>query len=428
MTAAEDTRLWTAEIIAVGSELLVPPRLDTNSLAITRALAGIGIVVRAKAVVGDRVDDVARLVEGALGRSDLVVLCGGLGPTDDDVTRDAVSSVLGVRLVEDAAIVAKLRARFASRGYTMPEINRRQALVLDGAHVLDNANGTAPGQWIDHGGRVVLLLPGPPRELEPMLEALVADRLGRRAPASRVHTRGVFMTGLTESHAEEMLQPLYRAWSARAVAVEATILATAGQLELHLFARAEAVEAAAALTTAVDEVSAALGDHVFSLEGRPLEEVVGGMLAARGWRIALAESCTGGLATSRLTDVAGSSAWVERSVVAYSNAAKTGMLGVPETLIAGHGAVSEPVALAMAEGVKRLAGVEIGVGITGIAGPSGGSDAKPVGTVCLAVVAGETQSVRTVRYPGGRAQVKFHATQGALDLVRRVLQRTAVPD
>jgi nicotinamide-nucleotide amidase len=261
-----------------------------------------------------------------------------------------------------------------------------------------------------------------------MLEALVADRLGRRAPASRVHTRGVFMTGLTESHAEEMLQPLYRAWSARAVAVEATILATAGQLELHLFARAEAVEAAAALTTAVDEVSAALGDHVFSLEGRPLEEVVGGMLAARGWRIALAESCTGGLATSRLTDVAGSSAWVERSVVAYSNAAKTGMLGVPETLIAGHGAVSEPVALAMAEGVKRLAGVEIGVGITGIAGPSGGSDAKPVGTVCLAVVAGETQSVRTVRYPGGRAQVKFHATQGALDLVRRVLQRTAVPD
>ena len=421
MTSARPP-LSTAEIIAIGSELLEPPRLDTNSLTITAALAEIGISVRAKAIVGDRVGDVARLVEGALDRSDLVVTSGGLGPTDDDVTREAVARVLGRALVEDAAIVDGLRVRFASRGYTMPDINRRQAMVLAGADVLDNPNGSAPGQWIEQGDKVVVLLPGPPRELEPMLEALVAGRLASRAAATRVHKRAVFITGLTESHAEEMLQPLYRAWQTREIAIEATILATPGQLELHLFARGPEAEALAALGAAVDEVRRSVGAHVFSVEGRRLEEVVGGLLASRGWRIALAESCTGGLATSRLTDVPGSSAWVDRTIVAYSNAAKTALLDVPEALIAEHGAVSEPVARAMAEGVRRLAGVEAGLGITGIAGPTGGTDGKPVGTVCLAVTAGEETRVRTVRYPGSRTQVKFNATQGAFDLLRRALE------
>jgi nicotinamide-nucleotide amidase len=229
--------LSTAEIVAVGSELLEPPRIDTDSLLITTALAEIGIAVRAKAVVGDRIDDVARLVEGALGRSDLVVTSGGLGPTDDDVTREAVARVLGRALVEDPAIVNTLRQRFASRGYTMPEINRRQAMVLEGADALDNPHGSAPGQWIEQDDKVVVLLPGPPRELKPMLETLIVGRLGARAATARVHKRAVFITGLTESHAEEMLQPLYRAWHARDIAIEATILATPGQLELHLFAR-----------------------------------------------------------------------------------------------------------------------------------------------------------------------------------------------
>ncbi len=240
-----------------------------------------------------------------------------------------------------------------------------------------------------------------------------------------MHKRAVFITGLTESHAEEMLQPLYRAWQGRAIVIDATILATPGQLELHLFARGPELEAIAALAAAVDEVRGSVGDHVFSVEGRRLEEVVGALLESRGWRIALAESCTGGLATSRLTDVPGSSAWVDRAVVTYSNAAKSALLDVPEALIAEHGAVSEPVARAMAEGVRRLAGVEVGLGITGIAGPTGGSDAKPVGTVCLAVTVGDQTRVRTVRYPGSRAQVKFNATQGAFDLLRRVLEGPA---
>jgi nicotinamide-nucleotide amidase len=414
--------LATAEIVAVGSELLVPPRLDTNSLTVTDGLAGLGIRVGAKHIVGDRVDALARVVADALTRADLVVLTGGLGPTDDDVTRDAVARVVGRPLIEDPAIIARLEARFAARGIPMPAINRRQALVVEQGLVLDNSNGTAPGQWVEHGAQVLILLPGPPRELKPMLETLLQGRLAARAPATRVHLRTVLVAGLGESHAEERLQPLYRAWADRDVAIEATILASAGQLELQLHARADAAPAAAALQRGVDEVQGVLGPHVISTDGRSIEAVVGALLVARGWKIAVAESCTGGLVTSRLTDIPGSSAWLERAVVAYSNAAKVALLGVAETDIAAHGAVSEVVAVAMAEGVRRLAGVEVGVGITGIAGPTGGSDAKPVGTVCLAVAhPGGPAVVKTNRYPGERTYVKTFASLGAIDLVRRTL-------
>jgi nicotinamide-nucleotide amidase len=422
--------LATAEIVAVGSELLVPPRLDTNSLTVTDGLAMLGIRVGAKHIVGDRVDALARVIADALTRADLVVLTGGLGPTDDDVTRDAVARVVGRPLVEQAAIVARLEARFAARGIPMPAINRRQAQVVEGGVVLDNSNGTAPGQWVEHGAQVLILLPGPPRELKPMLEGLLDGRLAARAPATRVHTRTVLVAGLGESHAEERLQPLYQAWATRAVPIEATILASAGQLELQLYARADAAPAAAALEIAVGEVAGVLGPHVISTDGRSIEAVVGAALEARGWKIAVAESCTGGLVTSRLTDVPGSSAWVERAVVAYSNAAKVALLGVSEADLAAHGAVSEVVALQMAEGVRRLAGVEVGVGITGIAGPTGGSEAKPVGTVCLAVVCpGAAPAVKTNRYPGERTYVKTLASLGAIDLVRRTVAGTgATPD
>ena len=417
--------LTTAEIIAVGSELLVPPRLDTNSLTVTDGLAALGIGVGAKHIVGDRVDALARVITDALSRAELIVLTGGLGPTDDDVTRDAVARVVGRPLIEDAAIIAKLEARFAARGIPMPPINRRQALVVEGGVVLDNSNGTAPGQWVEAGAQVLVLLPGPPRELKPMLETLLQGRLAARAPATRVHTRTVLVAGLGESHAEERLQPLYRAWAARAIPIEATILASAGQLELQLYARGDAAPVGVALQHGVDEVAGALGPHVISTDGRSIEAVVGALLVARGWRIAVAESCTGGLVTSRLTDIPGSSAWVERAVVAYSNEAKVSLLGVSPADIATHGAVSEPVAMAMAEGVRRLAGVEVGVGITGIAGPTGGSEAKPVGTVCLAVAhPGGAAVVKTNRYPGERTYVKTFASLGAIDLVRRTLSET----
>lgn len=411
-----------AEIIAVGSEMLTPDRTDTNSLFVTARLNDVGVVVQAKSVVRDDLAAVSVMLREALARADVVILTGGLGPTDDDVTRDAAALALGRPLVEHGPTLQAIRARFASRGLTMPEINRRQARLVEHALPLENRQGTAPGQWIDLGSQVVVLLPGPPREMQPLCEA-VAARLAERTGGAAVFRRSLRLVGHTESHAEERLQPLYARWTGTAPPVTATILAARGEIELQLSCRStSADDASAVLDTAVAEVAAAFGDDLYARDGRRLEEVVGDLLRARAFRVALAESCTGGLVTSRLTDVAGSSDYVERGVVAYSNRAKTDLLGVPEPLIAEHGAVSEAVALAMADGVRRLAGCDIGLGLTGIAGPGGGSDAKPVGTVAVAVCGpGSRRSVRTWRFPGGRTLVKLFASTAALDALRRAM-------
>ena len=411
-----------AEIIAVGTELLVPPRLDTNSLVITDRLNDLGIEVRAKTVVGDRRDDLESALRGALARTELVVLCGGLGPTDDDLTRDAVAAVLGRALHEDAAVVAHIRRRFEARGARMPDINRRQALVPDGAEVVANAAGTAPGLWITHGDRVLLLLPGPPSELQPMLDQVVAERLGPIAGDARLHRRSVFICGLTESEVDEIASPIYSPWLAGPSPVFTTVLTSPAQVELHLSTRdASAAGAAERLASAVSALRAALGADVFATDGRSLEATLGALLRERGWRIAVAESCTGGLVSSRLTDVPGSSDYVVANAVCYSNGSKIAWLGVPEALIAAHGAVSEEVALAMADGIRAKTSAEIGVGVTGIAGPSGGSDAKPVGTVAIAATTGAARLVRTFRFPFSRVRVKQFAAQMAMDLARRVM-------
>jgi nicotinamide-nucleotide amidase len=412
----------TAEIIAVGSEMLGPDRTDTNSPQITRRLNTLGIEVRAKRIVGDDLEGLAASVADALERVDLLVLTGGLGPTDDDLTREAVARVLGRAVREDEALVRAIRARFERRGMRMPEINRRQAQIIDGAEPLANPNGTAPGQWIEHGEQLVVLLPGPPGEMAPMLDAMIEERLGRRAGSHRLARRSVRLAGTTESHAEERLRPLYARWASRDPVIAATILAARGQLELQLSLRsADPAAGDLRLDEAVADVQDAFGGDVFSVGGQSLEEVVGALLRDRGWRIAVGESCTGGLVTGRLTEVAGSSAYLDRGVVAYSNRAKTELLGVAEDLIAAHGAVSEPVALAMAEGARHLAGVEVGVGVTGIAGPGGGTPAKPVGTVIFAVVVPERHRTRTALLPGGRSLVRLFATTAALDLVRRTI-------
>jgi nicotinamide-nucleotide amidase len=411
-----------AAILAIGSELLTASRLDTNSLLITEQLNLLGIEVAYKSQLGDDRDELAEALRIALGRVDLVVCCGGLGPTDDDVTREVVAGVLDRRLIADEQIAGSIRARFESRGMQMPAINRRQALVPEGAHVIDNANGTAPGLWLETGDRAVLLLPGPPRELSPMLAAVVDGILAPRTTGVSLVRRVVKITGRTESHTEEAVQPLYREWAAASMPVSATILASLGQIELHLSARAKSRDsAAAAVRAAADQVSLTLGLDVYSLDGRSLEHVVGDLLVERGFRIACAESCTGGLLTSRLTDVAGSSRYVERSIVAYSNDAKVALLGVPPTLIDEHGAVSEPVARAMAMGIRKHAGVEVGVGVTGIAGPGGGTPEKPVGTVAVAAVVPTEARSRVFRFVGDRELVKFQAAQAALDMVRRML-------
>lgn len=416
--------LERAAIVAVGSELLTPLRLDTNSLFITEQLNALGIDVVLKAVGGDDRGDLAHVFRAALSRADVVVVSGGLGPTDDDVTREVVAEVLGRRLSEDPQITERLRTRFAARGYpgTMPENNRRQAMVPEGARPIENSRGSAPGLWLENGDGVVLLLPGPPRELRPMLMQLVEGPLRDRAPGSPLLRRILKITGRIESQTDEALQPLYRKWEQGTPRVAATILAALGQIELHLSVRAGSREAAdAALDSAVKEACDVIGNDIFSTDGRSMESVVGELLAARGQRIALAESCTGGLVTSRLTDVPGSSRYVDLAVVAYANEAKTDLLDVPAALIAEHGAVSEPVALAMANGVRARAQVDVGVGVTGIAGPGGGTPDKPVGTVAIAAVTAAATRSHVYRFHGEREQVKFQASQAALDMVRRML-------
>lgn len=411
-----------AEIIAVGSELLTPFRADTNSLYITSKLNEIGIPVSAKMIVGDRRDELAEFVRASVGRVDLVVVTGGLGPTDDDVTREAVAEALQRPIEEREAIVERIRARFAARGLDMPAVNRKQAQVIQGATVLANANGTAPGQWIDVDGKLVVLLPGPPREMRPLLDRVIAERLAPAAGGARIYRRVLKIAGRTESHVEQLAQPVYSAWTAWEPPVSTSILAAPGQIELHFSVRAASEqEGVAVLDRATDAMLAALGDDVYSTDGRALEQVVGDLLRARGWRVATAESCTGGLVASRLTDVAGSSDYVDRGFVCYSNDAKTELLGVPEAMIREHGAVSEPVGIAMARGARERARVDLAVGITGIAGPGGGSEHKPVGTVVVAVSGPAGDEVRTFQFPGGREQVKFQSSQAALNMLRRAV-------
>ena len=417
----------SAAIIAVGSELLTPAKIDTNSLFITEQLNILGIDVKAKAVVGDERAQLEHVFRSFLARADLVVFCGGLGPTDDDLTREAVASVLDRPLAEDEAITAHLRARFASRNLPMPmpESNRRQAMVPLGGRVIPNPKGSAPGLWIDHDDRLVLLLPGPPRELRPMLSELREGPLKARSAGVSLLRRVVRVAGRIESHVDEAMHPLYQEWERATPPIAATILAVLGSIELHISTRAASREAAAiALESAVAQTVAILGADVYSTDGRLLEAVVGDLLVERGLRIGVAESCTGGLIASRLTDIPGSSRYVDQAVVVYSNEAKTELLGVPPDLLREHGAVSEPAALAMAQGIKARARAGIGVGVTGIAGPTGGTQEKPVGTVVVSAVTDAESRVRTFRFFGEREQVKFQASQAALDMVRRMLRES----
>ena len=418
-----------AEIIAVGSELLTSSRIDTNSLFITERLNEIGIEVRSKGIVGDDRATLHAILTQALARSHLVITTGGLGPTDDDLTREVAAAVLNLPLDVDERIVQRIRTRFGSRGLRMPEINLRQAQVPRGATVLDNPNGTAPGLWMEHGGSILLLLPGPPREMQSMFEMVVRERLLSMAGSRRLYRRILRVTGRTESHTEEAVASAYARWAQGTVPISTTILAALGQIELHLTAQAPDEESARlALDRATADAQQLLGPDLYSADGRTLEQVVGDLLRDKQQRIAVAESCTGGLLSSRLTDVPGSSDYVERGIVAYSNVAKVEWLGVPAEMIAEHGAVSEPVAIAMARGVRDRTGVEFGVGVTGIAGPGGGSERKPVGTVVIAVArtgaAEPGVRVRTVRFLGERMLVKSQATQAALDMVRRWLLET----
>lgn len=416
--------ITTANIIAIGTELLTPFRTDTNSLYLTAQLNELGIDVTHKAIVGDDPRDLERAVRLALEQADVVITSGGLGPTADDLTREAVSMVLGRPLAEDPVILEQLTERFARRRLAMPAINRRQAMVPRGAIVLPNPRGSAPGLLIEQAERLVILLPGPPRELEPMFAASVRDTLAARTDGRRLRRRVIKVAGLPESAVDEAAAPVYGPWTARAEPLSTTILAKPGQVELHVSARGHDVQALdAQLADAVAQLVAAVGESVFSIDGRAIEEVVGDALRDRGLTIALAESCTGGKVAARLTDVPGSSAYVIGGVVAYRDDVKRHVLGVPAEVLALHGAVSEPVASAMADGVRQALHADIGVSITGVAGPDGGTDVKPVGMVCFSVSGpGDRRHTVTRIVPGDRRLIRQWSVMVALDMVRRAVR------
>ena len=411
-----------AWIVAVGSEMLTPFRVDTNSLVITEKLNAIGCDVRLKVVVGDDVEELSALFARGVGLVDLIVCTGGLGPTEDDITRDALARAFDLPFDTDTAVLDSIRQRFEARGMTMREINKRQALVPRGADVLPNSRGTAPGLWLQREGTSVLLLPGPPREMQPILERVIDERLKPQSGSRGLFRRVLKLTGRPESEVDSIAQPVYSRWVNAEIPIVTTILAKMGQIELHLTADAASeAEGHAALAVAVRELLEVLGPSVYSIDGRGLEQVVGDQLHERRMTIAVAESCSGGLLASRLTDVPGSSDYMDRGVVCYSNEAKTELLGVPAALIAEQGAVSEAVAQAMADAVRERARSSVGVGITGIAGPGGGSPEKPVGTVCIAVATPQARDVRRFAFIGPRDMVKFQSVQAAMNMLRLLL-------
>ncbi|HWE86774.1 MAG TPA: competence/damage-inducible protein A [Terracidiphilus sp.] len=411
-----------SEIVAIGSEMLTPHRHDTNSLFLTEMLNAIGVTVAFKTIVGDRQKDLVNAIRTALGRTDVVILMGGLGPTEDDLTREAAAEALGLTLKRDAKQVAALQARAASWRITMPENNLKQADVIQGASILPNANGSAPGQWLDvtwEGYRkLIALIPGPPGECKPLFEEQCMPLLKAAAPQRFIATRTLKAAMIAESQADKLLAPIYTTYKD----VETTILAHNGDIQLSLICAKKTLEAARQrVNELASKMEEELDDWLYSSEGESLEQIVLYYLGLRQATLATAESCTGGLVAERITAIAGSSRSFLGGVVVYSDKLKTDYAGVPAELIEKYGAVSEEVARALAAGIRERTGATIGLGITGIAGPSGGTESKPVGLVYISVSDAQTTDVLQRTFRGTRDRVRQWAAQQALDLVRRRL-------
>lgn len=408
--------MLTAEIVAIGSELLTPFKTDSNSLWLTARLLELGIKVKLKTVVGDDVERLRETIADAIGRSDVVITTGGLGPTDDDVTREAVSRAVGRELVFHNDLAEELRQRFRRWGREMPEINKKQAFVVEGAKILPNPNGSAVGMLIQTAGGVLAVLPGPPREMQPMFLEYVRPELEALSGGVVAKTRVLRVAGLGESAVDEVIAPIYRGCES----VETSILFNRVEIEVHLLAMdSDAARADRTLDELTNKICEKLGDAVFSTDGSTMEEVIGRLLRERRATLATAESCTGGLISMRITEVPGSSEYYMQGAVTYSNEAKIRMLGVPKEVIEAHGAVSAETAEAMAIGIRRHSGTDYAVSVTGIAGPGGGTPSKPVGTVYIGCAGPEGVTTRHVLLPGDRELVRWRASQAALDLLRR---------
>ncbi|HLE84569.1 MAG TPA: CinA family nicotinamide mononucleotide deamidase-related protein [Thermoanaerobaculia bacterium] len=415
-----------AAIAAVGSELLGSDRLDTNSLRLTEALERHGVELRRKVVVGDDREELARVLRTLAAEHELVLVTGGLGPTTDDVTREAAADALGWTLRLDEGLAAAIEDRFRAFGRRMPAVNRRQAMVPVGgpegsAEVIPNPRGSAPGLRLDApGGATLFLFPGVPAELEGMIADRLVPWLAERSGGARRERVALKVASLTESDVEERIAPAYDEFGQEAI----TVLAGSGEVTVRAVAGGPEATRRPRLAAMAKRLAGLLGDAVYTdREEEALEAVVGRLLSERRLTLATAESCTGGLVAERLTRVPGSSAYFVGGVVAYSDAVKTAFLGVPAALLAEHGAVSEPVARAMAEGARRALGSDWALAVTGVAGPGGGSDEKPVGTVDLAWAGpGGATDHRRVRFLGARERVRALSAQAVLEGLRRRLR------
>ena len=410
----------TASIIAIGSEMLGPTRVDTNSLKLTTALEDFGIAVVRKSIVGDRLHDLVDEIRYSLSRAELLFITGGLGPTEDDLTREALSEALGLAMEVDQRIIDRLEARFAARNLKMPEVNKRQANIFRGQTTLPNERGTAPGFHIESKGKHVWVFPGVPMELEWMIATHLRPWLEAQPGGRSRYRRVLKIASMAESRVEEELKPYY---TAHRDEEPVTILATGGHIELHLAVDGEEAAARAELAGREQELLAIFRERVFGYDDDTIEGVVGRLLTERHESVSVAESCTGGLLSSRITDVAGSSTYFFGGAVVYTAQAKMFLAGVDPKLIQDHGEVSEPVAIDLAKGIRRRFGTTYGIGVTGIAGPGGGTEAKPVGTVHVAVADARRVEHRKLFWPTTRAMFKWFTTQSALDLLRLFIVR-----
>lgn len=411
-----NVKMLSAEIIAIGSELLTPDRTDTNSLWLTGKLNEIGVEVKLKTVVGDDALRLEETIRDALKRSDIVISTGGLGPTEDDITRAVSAKAIGRELVYHTELETDLRERFKRWGREMPEINKRQAFIIEGAEVLPNPNGSAVGMAVEIGEKFLVILPGPPRENQPMFNDFIFPKLREAAGEIYVKRKILRVSGIGESAVDEAIAPIYKSYET----VETSILFNKSEIEVQLTAKSNSeTEAEKVLEEIAGKIVEKLGVAVFALNGELMEEVVGKLLNESGKTLSVAESCTGGLIGERLTDVAGSSAYFMQGVIAYANEAKINTLNVAPELIEKHGAVSQEVAEAMAKSMRELAKTDYAISVTGIAGPGGGTAEKPVGTVFV----GYADETRTKSFkivlPGDRFLIRWRASQSALDYLRR---------
>lgn len=413
-----------AEIVSVGTELLLGHVVDSNAAYIARRLAGLGIALYRKTTVGDNLARLSLVVQEALARADVLVITGGLGPTEDDLTRDAVADALGICLVENDAALASIRSFFENRGVPMQESNRRQALMppLDRGRMVPNPVGTAPGLLFEAGDRRVICLPGVPSEMQLMMDESVApylaDLVQRREGGLVIASRSIKTVGIGESALEGRILDLAHGIHNPTVAT----YANKGECEIRVTARAHTkADADAMIDGVAQEVSRRLGEAVYGYDEDTLQSVVGQLLYKTCVTLATAESCTGGKIAGMITDVPGSSSYFERGYVTYSNRSKSEELGVPAALVESMGAVSRPVAVRMAVGAASNAGAAIGVSVTGIAGPGGGSEGKPVGLVHFGLCDTSKCSViaAKVRFAGERSAVRHRSAKFCLDMIRR---------